>query len=194
MIRFIKSQSKLVLMSFTKKIIIFIFSILVLSCNEDESSIIDTNAKSEDLIGSWNLIEESQNGKVKTEVIAGVPVNGTITSVGKNLDTQFTFTESPNSFETSGGYTDAIKIAVAGQTLAEGDLIVPISSLMNQGTWSLNQGILNLNQNGVEQKVNIIELTASTLKIEFEFEEKNVTYMAFTGDIESTIKMTFEKQ
>ncbi|MDX5585304.1 MAG: hypothetical protein QNK20_10370, partial [Aureibaculum sp.] len=87
-----------------------------------------------------------------------------------------------------------IKIAVAGQTLAEGDLEVPISSLINQGSWSLNQGVLTLSHNGIEQTVNIIELTTTTLIIELDIEEDNITYQGFTGDIESTIKMTFEKQ
>lgn len=177
-------------MSVTKKIILFVFSILVLSCNDDESSIIDINAQAEDLIGSWNLTEESQSGKVKPEVS---PVNGTITSVGKNLNTQFIFTENPNHFESFGNYTDAIKIAVGGVTISEGDLLVPISNLINQGPWSLNQGVLTLSQSGIEQKVNIIELNANILRIEFDIEEKNVTFQGFTGDIESTIKMTFEK-
>jgi hypothetical protein len=181
-------------MSDFKNIIIFVFSMIVVSCNDDDTSIIDTNAMAEDLIGTWNLTEESQNGKVTTELIVGIPVSGIVTSVGKNLNAQFIFNENPNIYEASGGYTDVIKIAVAGQTLAEGDLEVPISSLIDQGSWSLNQGVLTLSHNGIEQTVNIIELTTTTLIIELDIEEDNITYQGFTGDIESTIKMTFEKQ
>jgi len=181
-------------MSDFKKIILFVFSIIAVSCSEDGSTIIDTNAQAQDLIGTWNLTEESQNGTVSTEIIVGIPVKGNITSIGKDLDTQILFAESPTSFNASGGYTDVIKIAVAGQTLAEGDVDVPISTLINQGTWAIDQGVLSLTQNGIEQKVNITELTATTLKIEFDIEENNVTYQGFTGDIKSTIKMTFEKQ
>lgn len=181
-------------MSDFKKIIIFVFSMIVVSCNDDDTPIIDTNAMAEDLIGTWNLTEESQNGKVTTELIVGIPVSGIVTSVGKNLNAQFIFNENPNIYEASGGYTDVIKIAVAGQTLAEGDLEVPISNLIDQGSWSLNQGVLTLSHNGIEQKVNIIELTTTTLIIELDIEEDNITYQGFTGDIESTIKMTFEKQ
>ena len=181
-------------MSITIKIILLVFSILVISCSDDDITIIDTNDQAEDLVCTWNLTEESQNGTVTTEIVAGVPVNGDITSVGKNLNTQFIFSENPNSFEASGGYTDTIKIAVAGITLAEGDLVVPISELINQGTWAIDQGILSLTQNSIVQNVNITELTSTMLKIEFDIEEDNVTYQSFTGDIQSTIKMTFTKQ
>ena len=175
-------------MSITKKIILLVFSLLVISCSDDDSSIVDTNAQAEDLIGTWNLTEESQDGKVTTEIIAGAPVNGNISSVGKNLDTQFIFTDNPNNYETSGGYTDAITISVAGITVAEGDLVVPISELINQGTWAIDQGILSLTQNSIAQTVNITELTSTMLKIEFDIEEDNVTFKGFTGDIRSTIK------
>ena len=181
-------------MSITKKIILSVFSLLVISCTDDASTIIDVSAQAEDLIGTWNLTEESQDGKVTTEIIAGVPVNGKITSVGKNLDTQFIFTDNPNNYQTSGGYTDAIKISAAGITLAEGDLVVPISKLINQGTWAIDQGILSLTQNSFVQTVTISELTSTMLKIEFDFEEDNVTFEDFTGDIQTTIKMTFTKQ
>lgn len=181
-------------MSITKKITLFIFSLLVISCSDDASTIIDVNAQAEDLIGTWNLTAESQDGTVTTEVVAGVPVNGNITSVGKNLNTQFIFTDNPNNFEASGGYTDAVKISVAGITLGEGDLVVPISELINQGTWAIDQGMLSLTQNSIVQTVIISELTSTMLKIEFDIEEDNVTFEDFTGDIQSTIKMTFTKQ
>lgn len=177
-------------MSITKKIILFVFTLLVISCSDDDSTTIDTNAQVEDLIGTWNLTEESQDGTVDV----GTPVNGNITSVGKNLDTQFIFTDNPSNFEASGGYTDAIKISVAGITVAEGDVDVPISTLINQGTWAIDQGILSLTQNSIVQTVNITELTSTMLKIEFDIEENDVTFQGFTGDIQSTIKMTFTKQ
>jgi len=89
-------------MSDFKKIILFVFSIIAVSCSEDGSTIIDTNAQAQDLIGTWNLTEESQNGTVSTEIIVGIPVKGNITSIGKDLDTQILFAESPTSFNASG--------------------------------------------------------------------------------------------
>jgi len=174
-----------------KQILLLSLTILFISCSSDDSTPIDINAQEEDLVGTWNLIEESQDGTVSPN---GIPVNGSITSVGKDLNAQIVFTANPNNYTGSGSYTDVIKITAVGQTLAEGELIVPISDIINQGTWSLNAGVLTLTQNGIEQKVNITELTAATLKIEFEIEENNVTYQGFTGDIKSTIKMTFTKQ
>jgi len=178
-------------MKLFKQILLLSLTLLFISCSSEDSTPIDINAQEEDLVGTWNLIEESQDGIVSPN---DIPVNGSITSVGKDLDAQIAFTANPKNYTGSGSYTDVIKITAVGQTLAEGELIVPISDIINQGTWSLNEGVLSLTENGIVQEVNITELTAATLKVEFEIKVDNVTYQGFTGDIESTIKMTFQKQ
>lgn len=176
--------------SLKKLALIFSISLFLFSCSEDDATPIDVNAQEQDLVGTWNLIEESQDGSVSTE--QGIKV-GTITSVGKDMDAQIVFTANPNNFTGSGGYTDVVNVSVVGQTIDEEEVIISINDLINQGTWSINQGVLTLTQNSVEQTVNITELTTTSLKIEFDIEQSG-TLQNFAGTINSTVKMTFSKQ
>lgn len=167
---------------------------LFISCTgSDDTIIIDTSAKSSDLVGTWNLIEEGQEGTVST-TFNSIPVNGTITSTGKDLNTQLTFTENANNITANGSYTDVIKFSVVGQSLAEQEVTIPISDFINQGSWSLDQGILTITQNNVQKEVRISELTSSTLKIEIDIEDEQVEYQDISGTVNTTIKMTFTKQ
>ena len=175
-------------------LIIFFIIIFLSSCTTDDSNPADINAQASDLVGTWNLIEENQNGTVST-LYQGNKVNGTITSTGKNLNTQITFTQNPNDFNATGNYTDVIKVSVLGITIVETEIDVPISDLIDQGTWSLDQGVLTFSQNGVQQNVRITELTSTILKIELDIENLEVNYpdYANTITINSTVKMTFTK-
>jgi hypothetical protein len=166
---------------------------LFFSCtSSDDTIIVDISAKSSDLVGSWSLIEESQEGRVST-TFNNIPVNGDISSTGKNLNTQLIFTESPNNVTANGSYTDVIKISIVGQSIAEQEVTIPFSDFISQGLWSLNQGILTITQNNVQQEVRISELTASTLKIEIDILDEQVDYQGFSGKVNTTIKMTFTK-
>lgn len=166
---------------------------LVFSCtSSDDTFIIDTSAKSSDLEGTWNLTEESQKGTIST-TFNSIPVKGDITSVGKDLNTQMTFTESPDNITATGSYTDVIKISIVGQSIAEQEVTIPFNDFINKGSWSLNQGILTITQNNVQEDVRIVELTASLLKIEIDIEDEQVDYQDFSGTVNTTIKMTFTK-
>lgn len=163
------------------------------SCTSDDMASIDTNAQGDDLVGTWNLTEESQGGNI-SGVFGGIPLSGAITSTGKNFDTQLTLTQNPNNFNSSGNFIDVIKVSAATITLYEGEFVVPINDFINQGIWSVDQGILTLAQNNDTIDVRITELTATTLKMEFDIENYEVTYENNTGTVNSTIKMTFAKQ
>lgn len=175
-----------------KKIIILFSSVLfIISCTTDEESMADTNADAKNLIGTWLLSEITQDGKVETE-IQGVPVSGTITSFGKDIDAQVTFTENPDNYTTSGSYTDVITIKALGQTFNEEQLI-SINNILGNGSWTLNQGILTLTHSNDIQAAKIIELTSVTLKLEIEIEQL-AALQGINGTIKSTLEMTLMKQ
>ena len=173
-------------------LLMFVLTLFFSCTSSDDTIMVDTDAKSSDLIGTWNLIEESQEGTIST-TFNGIPVNGGISSAGKNLNTQLTFTENPDNVTANGSYTDVINVSVVGQSLAQQEITVPFNDFINQGSWSLNQGILTLTQNNVQKDVRIVELTASTLKIEIDIEDEQVDYQDYSGTVNTTIKMTFTK-
>jgi len=173
-------------------LLMFVLTLFFSCTSSDDTIIVDTNAKSSDLVGTWNLIEEGQKGTIST-TFNGIPVNGDISSTGKDLNTQMTFAENPNNVSAAGSYTDVIKISIVGQSVAEQEITIPFNGFINQGSWSLNQGILTLTQNNVQKDVRIVELTTSSLKMEIDIEDEQVDYQDFSGTVNTTIKMTFTK-
>jgi len=175
-----------------KLIVLFSATLLFLSCDTDDGgSIVDPNAEAKNLIGTWLLVEITQNGTVSTEV-QGLPVNGTITSFGKDIDAQIIFSENPDNYVASGGYTDVITVNVLGQIIDEQQNI-SISDILGQGSWTLDQGILTLKQSSDIRAASVIELTTTSLKLELEINEQAVL-QGITGNIESTLMMTLTKQ
>jgi len=181
-------------MRILKNSLLFSVLILFISCtSSDDTIIVDTSASASDLVGTWKLTEESQKGTIST-TFNNIPVNGDITSTGKNLNTQIIFTENPNNFTANGSYTDVIKFSIVGQSMAQQEVTIPISDFINQGSWSLNQGILTTTQNNEQLDVRIVELTSNSLIIEIDIEDEQVDYQEFSGTVNTTIKMTFTKQ
>ena len=173
-------------------IVLFSATLLFISCStNDEESIVDINAEKKNLIGTWLLAEITQDGIVSTDV-QGATVNGTITSFGKDIDAQIIFSENPDNYIASGGYTDVITVNVLGRTIDEQQHI-SVADRLGQGSWTLDQGILTLTQNSGARAVSIIESTATRLKLEIEIKEL-ATLQGITGTITSTLSMTLNKQ
>lgn len=177
-------------MNILKNSFIAIFVILFVSCMNDESTPVDVNAEANDLIGSWSLIEESQEGK-GTATIEGIPITGNITSFAKDIDAQITITSNPDAISASGGYTEVITGTFA--TISRTDEVsISLNDEISQGSWTLNNGILTLTGGGKMEDVKIIELTATTLKVEIDV-VRDVLIDGVNVAIDTTIKMTFSK-
>jgi hypothetical protein len=175
-----------------KIIILFSATLLFISCStDDDGSTVDPNAQAQNLIGTWLLAEITQDGTVSTDV-QGLPVSGTITSFGKDIDAQIIFSENPDNYVTSGGYTDVITVNVLEQIFNE-EQNISIADILGQGSWSLDQGILTLTQSSDVRAASVIELTTTSLKLEIEINEQAVL-QGITGNIESTLMMTLTKQ
>jgi len=170
-------------------ILCFIFALT--ACTSDDGSPVDTGASSNDLVGVWNLTEESQDGIGKV-TIEGITLNGTITSTSKNLDATLTITENPNTITAAGSYTEVITASFATISRTE-EVLVNLDNELNEGAWSLNNGVLTLLGGSETLDVDIIELTATTLKIEIPI-QRDVILEGNDVAIDTTIKMTFSKQ
>lgn len=168
-----------------------VFVFFISSCTSDDTSILDTGAKSSDLVGVWELEEESQEGIAST-ILGGIPLRGTITSFGKDLSATITLTESPNVLSVTGSYTEVITASFATFSRTE-EIPILLNNELNQGTWSLNQGVISLLGNNETQEINIIQLTSTTLVIEIPI-IRNVILEENNVGLDTTVKMTFNKQ
>ena len=151
-------------MKVIKLLTIFSFVLFFVSCTSDDTSSLNTNAKVSDLLGTWTLTEESQEG-VASIILQGVPLTGSITSTSKDLDASITFSENPSVLTVVGSYTEIITASFATLTRTE-EIPVVLNNELSQGTWSLSQGVITLSGGNEVQEINIIELTGTTLKIE----------------------------
>ena len=177
-------------MKVLKNSLLIFITILFISCTSDDSTPIDTNAQSNDLLGTWKLTEITQEGTTKTE-LQGVPITAVFSSVGKNINSQLVFTDNPNSFTSSGSYTSVVTITFVGQSTTQ-EIPVDIDDYLNQGTWEFNEGILAVYSNGETQIATITELTNTTLKIEIELNIITVD-QGITNRTQTTAKMTLIK-
>jgi len=178
-------------MRIAKLFTVVCFIILVTSCTSDDMTALDTRAQASDLVGTWNLIEESQEGTGKV-TLQGIPVTGTITSMGKDFDATITFTENPNILMAAGSYTEVITASFATINRTE-EIPVVLNNELSQGAWSLNEGVITLSGGSEIQDVNIIELTSTRLKIEIPI-KRDVVIEGSNVEVDTTIKMTFDKQ
>ena len=175
-----------------KKFIALFSIILFISCNNSEDSTpIDTTAQEDDLVGTWSLTEITQDGTA-TATVQGVPVETNYTSFGKNIDAQIVFTQNPNNFTASGGFTSVVTVTLLGQSTTE-EFPIVIDGVLNQGTWEVNQGVITVTQNSDSQAFNITELTDTRLKLEIELKQ-DVPIQGNTFSTKSVAKLTLIKQ
>lgn len=174
-----------------KLLTVFSFILFFVSCTNDDMASLDTNAKVSDLLGTWNLTEESQEG-VASVILQGLPLTGNITSVSKDLNATITFSENPSVLTVTGSYTEIITATFATLTRTE-EIPVVLNNELSQGTWSLSQGVISLSGGNEMQDIDIIELTSNTLRIEIPI-VRNVILEGNNVGLDTTIKMTFSKQ
>ena len=178
-------------MKVLKIITVLCFTLFFISCTDDESTPIDTNAQENDLVGTWSLTEITQDGTA-TSTVQGVPVETNYTSFGKNIDAQIAFSQNPNNFTASGGFTSVVTVTLLGQSTSQ-EFPIVIDGVLNQGTWEVNQGIITVTQNNDSQSLNITQLTDTQLKLEIELKQ-DVVIQGTTFSTKSTAKLTLVKQ
>jgi hypothetical protein len=154
-----------------KKIIFLLVLItLTISCDTTECG---CSIPSERIVGRWNGTDITINGT--TQVILPnfpIPVPVTIIGEGYDLDFTYTLTENPNKATSEGVYSMKITASAIGQSYAENQENLEVDF---SGPWSQDNDLLTMTVNGQEATATILELTATTLIIEFPTEQM-VTY------------------
>ena len=173
-----------------KHICLLVLVISFISCSSTEDSPSEpVNVEAQMLVGTWKASEITQEGTASTP---GVPVDGTITAFGKNIDATIVFTENPANFTASGGYTNVISVSIVGQAYTD-EIDISISDFLNQGTWTVDKGTITLTQGGQQQAVIVTQINSNTLKLEFDVIEP-VMLQGVPVTIDVTVKMSLTKQ
>jgi len=154
------------------KKIIFLFALITLtiSCDTTECG---CSIPSERIVGHWNGTAIDINGTTQV-ALPGFPISVPVTIIGEGYNLNFTYTlaENPDEATSEGSYSMEITATTVGQSFTENQENIEFDF---SGPWSQDNDLLTMTVNGQEVIATILELTATTLIIEFSTEQM-VTY------------------
>ena len=159
------------------------------SCDNDD----DSMTSSDDLVGTWAVTKIDYEGDTET-VNQGAGITSTFVGEGYDMDLVIEFSQNPNEFKTSGDYSIKLTTTTQGQSY---ETDVTNNGFINEGEWTKNGNEITVTStaNQEEQTATILELTATTLKIAWEFTETiQLPQSGGTSTINTMGEYTFTKQ
>lgn len=159
-----------------KILVLFVFSAFIFGC---ETS--DNETPTASIIGVWNGVSINFTGTGNAE-IQGVPVTADVDGEGYDIDYTVTFTEDPNTVTSIGAISVEATATIQGQTYTESEEGVTLDF---SGPWSQDGNILTLTIEGEEVIANIVELTETSLLLQFIIERaETINGVAITADLD----------
>jgi len=146
-----------------KKLNLFFIVLLVLaftSCSDDDNDdIIDIEAPTASIIGTWIAESVDYSGATETE-IQGQTVTADFVGEAFDIDFGVTFSEDPNELVSDGSYSIELTTTVAGQTTVN---TIENITFLEDGTWEMDGNELSITNNGMTAIVTIAELSEDRL-------------------------------
>ncbi len=172
------------------KLSLFVITIsLFLSCSSNEDPVVSVS--SDDIIGTWNLIDQTSDGTVKVSSANNPTVTAATSSVGKDFDLTFSFSENPNSVVIKGSYTLVVTATVLGQSNTQEEVVDSISGL-DTGEWSVKDNILSITSDGTTSEATIEEFSGDIMKLKTIIDASE-TVDGITTTVLQTIYFTLQK-
>ncbi|WP_025741148.1 hypothetical protein [Aquimarina pacifica] len=181
--------------------ILFLLSFsLFTACSDDDNANEQEDDSSEltgTLTGDWNLTGLTASDGTLNTTVEGQAVSLSYTAIGKDFNTEVSFSESPNVVTSSGSFTTEVTFSFFG---IEESQEVPGQEFAIVGTWSLEGDQLTiLNTTTSEERIaTVTTLTDTTLIFEIEIDENledSTLFEGFdlTGTITGTVVYTLTK-
>lgn len=175
----------------TKIIALFLLAFVIFSCDTDDSTtVLLTEA---DLIGTWNLKEQTlENGSI-TYSDSGQTLSATYSAYAKDIDFTMTFTDNPKKVNAAGKYTLVATASFAGQTNTEEELIETVNDPTLSPTWILNGNNITISD-GSDFPANLVvdSYNGTTLKLKAAVDETETDGSA-TVTVKATVYLVLEK-
>ena len=167
-------------MNFLKLSIAALLFLFLAACSDD-----DTDNSSNSLLGTWKLTELTFEGSTSVPGPTGVL---TTNFSGEGFDMDLTMGFLADTYTTEGDFGVNLEIEVAGVTdTSELTNLSPFGD----GTWTReNDKLLFTPSGGTEQEATILELNASTLKMEADISDLIVSLGGIIGDLQATLVLT----
>jgi hypothetical protein len=174
-------------MNLKKLIFPFFLVLLLLSCNKE-----DENPANFSVAGNWKATAiSSDNGRSVTETPIATFENE-FTFTGADIDLEISFSESPNDFNSQGGYTQLITITddMGGQNSQE----LLAQDFPAVGTWERSDNLITITApDSSTQSFFILSLNATDMQLRYLLDATEDIGGGATRTQTATIFYTFEK-
>ena len=159
-----------------KILVLFVFTAFLFGCETT-----DNETPTASIIGIWNGVSINFTGTGAAE-IQGVPVTADVDGEGYDINYTVTFAEDPNTVSSVGSFSAEATATLQGQTYTESEEGISIDF---SGPWGQDGNILTLTIEGEEVIANIVELTETSLTLQFIIERvETINDVAITADID----------
>jgi len=159
-------------------------AVLLFSCGEDDEPKLPTV---EGMVATWNVTNIDYSGTTTTSY-AGQTATANFTGVGKDMDYTITFSTSPNTVVSEGGYTIELTTTVAGQSTTED---YEFDEAFMDGTWELNGKTLTITSDGESQEGTVTKQTDDVLHVTVNVDE-TTTDTDFGYTIRTKVKAVYK--
>lgn len=175
----------------TKILLLLTIVTFLTSCESNDDA--NINITSADLIGTWNLKQQSIENGSMTITSQGQTLTATYSALAKDIDLTYTFSENPNKLNLNGSYNLVATANFLGQSETEEEKIdtnlFPIEAI----DWSLKGNTLTLiEDNDFPTVLNVVEFTDSYIKLVGELDETE-TDGGDSYNIKATLTVILEK-
>jgi hypothetical protein len=143
------------------KLFLIAITVVLFSCGGDD----DPKPSSATLVGKWAVTGVDYKGTSTTSV-DGIELESSFTGKGKDMNMTVTLNENPATFTSTGSYTVALTTTVMGASYTQD---YPFEGFMIDGTWKQDGNTLTVTNSGGTQQATIVELTASSLKMTWDY-------------------------
>lgn len=159
-----------------KILILFVFSAFIFGCETSDNDL--TTAS---IIGVWNGVSINFTGTGAAEIQV-VPVTADVDGEGYDIDYTVTFDEDPNTVSTVGNFSVEATATLQGQTYTESEEGIALDF---SGPWSQDGNTVALTIEGEEVIANIVELTETSLVLQFIIERvETINGISITADLD----------
>ena len=175
----------------TKILLLITIVSFLIACESNDNS--NLNITSADVIGTWNLSEQTiEDGSINI-TSQGVDISATFSGFAKDINFTYSFSETPNKLSLQGKYTFTTNVSFLGQNEIEEQEIdtdlFPIPAI----SWSLNGNSIIISENGeLPTVMNVEEFSANYLKLKGEINE-TITENGESITTAATITIVLEK-
>ena len=174
----------------TKILSLIVFVLILSSCETEDTNVTVTEA---DLIGVWNLTEQTIENGLITYSGNGQNLSATYSAYAKNIEMTLTFTDNPKKIYATGKYTIVTTVSALGQTQTEEEEIYAVNDPDLSPTWELNGNII-LFSNDSDFPANMIidSFDGTTLRLRGEVDE-TVSENGQSATAKATMRMALMK-